>query len=114
MATGTLGAFEATTTSRHGETAPAENMDLTGPGSSVLDGRHDEKSGRSGQNNEERPRTDDDWQTVLTLRQKKQQARERKSAREERTRRAALARQNHINNEDGHPNFLHFPKMILR
>ncbi|KAL1486136.1 hypothetical protein MTO96_047083, partial [Rhipicephalus appendiculatus] len=78
MATGTLGAFEATTTSRHGETAPAENMDLTGPGSSVLDGRHDEKSGRSGQNNEERPRTDDDWQTVLTLRQKKQQARERK------------------------------------
>ncbi|KAL1469522.1 hypothetical protein MTO96_041022 [Rhipicephalus appendiculatus] len=78
MATGTLGAFEATTTSRHGETAPAENMDLTGPGSSVLDGRHDEISGRSQQNNEERPRTDDDWQTVLTLMQKKQQARERK------------------------------------
>ncbi|KAL1426845.1 hypothetical protein MTO96_037496 [Rhipicephalus appendiculatus] len=78
MATGTLGAFEATTTSRHGETAPAENIDLTGPGSSVLDGRHDEISGRSRQNNEERPQTDDDWQTVLTLRQKKQQARERK------------------------------------
>ncbi|KAL1429456.1 hypothetical protein MTO96_016296 [Rhipicephalus appendiculatus] len=64
MPTGTLGAFEAATTSRHGETAPAENMDLTGPGSSVLDGRHDEITGRSRHNNEERPRTDDDWQTV--------------------------------------------------
>ncbi|KAL1486638.1 hypothetical protein MTO96_031310, partial [Rhipicephalus appendiculatus] len=78
MATGMLGAYEATTTSRHGETAPAECMALTGPGSSTLDGRHDEITGPSRQNNEERPRTDDDWQTVLTLRQKNQQARERK------------------------------------
>ncbi|KAH7931979.1 hypothetical protein HPB52_025070 [Rhipicephalus sanguineus] len=77
MATGTLDAFE-TTTSSHGEPTPAENMDLTGPGSSTMDGRHDGIADTSRQNIEGRPRTDDDWHTVLTLRQKKQQARERK------------------------------------
>ncbi|KAH7976230.1 hypothetical protein HPB52_010184 [Rhipicephalus sanguineus] len=77
MATGTLDAFE-TTTSSHGEPTPAENMNLTGPGSSTMDGRHDGIADTSRQNIEGRPRTDDDWHTVLMLRQTKQQARERK------------------------------------
>ncbi|KAH7956294.1 hypothetical protein HPB52_007896 [Rhipicephalus sanguineus] len=68
MATRPLGAFE-TTTSSHGEPTPADNMDLTGPGSSTMDDRHDGIADTSRQNTEGRPRTDDDWHTVLTLSQ---------------------------------------------
>ncbi|KAL1443708.1 hypothetical protein MTO96_030210 [Rhipicephalus appendiculatus] len=76
MATGTLGTFEITT-SRHVETTPVENEDLVRTGSSTLDGKHDRTTVPSRQINEERPLTDDAWQTVLTLRQNKQQARQR-------------------------------------
>ncbi|KAH7987847.1 hypothetical protein HPB52_024864 [Rhipicephalus sanguineus] len=43
-----------------------------------MNGRHDGISYPCRQNIEGCPRTDDDWHTVLTLRQKKQQAQERK------------------------------------
>ncbi|XP_075535082.1 uncharacterized protein LOC142570597 [Dermacentor variabilis] len=72
MATGTLSELQTTTTMQ-GETTPAENMDLTN-----LDRTEDGITGSVRHNAGGRQRTDDDWQTVLTLRQKKQQARERK------------------------------------
>ncbi|XP_065296231.1 uncharacterized protein [Dermacentor albipictus] len=72
MATGTLSELQ-TTTRMQGETTPAENMDATN-----VDRTEDGITGSARHNAGERQRTDDDWQTVLTLRQKKQQARERK------------------------------------
>ncbi|KAH8036971.1 hypothetical protein HPB51_007640 [Rhipicephalus microplus] len=76
MATGTLDSFGAAAPSKHGETTPAYNMDLTKPGLIFMGGRHDEIADQIRPHNEERLWLKDDWQTVLTVRQKKQPARE--------------------------------------